>query len=70
MDDQKILDLYFARNELAIRETDRKYGMFGIMTDNHIAWADPQRKVVYHMYSETVTGEALLDVALSVNRIA
>ena len=26
MDDQKILDLFFARKEQAIEETDRKYG--------------------------------------------
>ena len=28
MDDTKILDLYFARDEQAIRETDRKYGAY------------------------------------------
>lgn len=28
MDDTKILDLYFARNEQAIRETERKYGAY------------------------------------------
>ena len=28
MEDREILDLYFARNEDAIRETDRKYGHY------------------------------------------
>ena len=28
MEDQQILDLYFARSESAITETDRKYGRY------------------------------------------
>ena len=28
MDDQKIIELYFARSEDAIRETDAKYGRY------------------------------------------
>ena len=59
---------HILKNEVVGEEIE-VCGMFGIMTDNHIAWADPQRKVVYHMYSETVTGEALLEVAQSVNRM-
>ena len=28
MDDNKIIDLFFARNEAAIEETDKKYGRY------------------------------------------
>lgn len=59
---------HILKNEVVGEEIE-VCGMFGIMADNHIAWADPQRKVVYHMYSESVTGEALLEVAQSVNRM-
>jgi hypothetical protein len=59
---------HILKNEVVGEEIE-VCGMFGIMTDNHIAWADPQRKVVYHMYSESVTGEALLEVAQSVSRM-
>lgn len=31
MEDSAILDLYFARNEVAIVETDRKYGIHTYM---------------------------------------
>ena len=30
MDDEQILDLYFARDEQAVAETDRKYGGYCI----------------------------------------
>jgi len=40
-------------------------GMFGIAINNHIAWADPERNIVYHLYSEDIMGEALLRVAQS-----
>lgn len=33
MDDNAILDLYFARSEQAILETDRKYGSYAVMQD-------------------------------------
>ncbi|MCI6956689.1 MAG: hypothetical protein MR763_04970 [Clostridiales bacterium] len=36
MDDQKILDLYFARKEQAIEETDRKYGGYCFSLANSI----------------------------------
>lgn len=36
MEDQEILDLYFARDELAIRETDRKYGGYCYQIANRI----------------------------------
>lgn len=36
MDDNAILDLYFARSEQAISETDRKYGRYCYSIANHI----------------------------------
>lgn len=36
MDDQKILDLFFARKEQAIEETDRKYGGYCFSLANSI----------------------------------
>ena len=36
MDDNAILDLYFARSEQAIAETDRKYGRYCYSIANHI----------------------------------
>lgn len=41
-------------------------GMFGLATDRHIVWADPENHVVYHIYSKEVTGEELLKVAQSI----
>ena len=41
-------------------------GMFGIATETDIAWADPEGKIVYHMFSEDITGEELLKVARSI----
>jgi len=43
-------------------------GMFGIASKNDVAWADPERHVVYHLYSETVTGDELLKVAQSITQ--
>lgn len=40
MDDKEILDLYFDRSELAIRETDRKYGPYCYKIAIHIL-SDP-----------------------------
>ena len=40
--------------------------MFGLMTDKHIAWADPENDRVFHLYSKDVTGDELLKVAQSV----
>ena len=36
MDDNKILDLYFARSEQAIMETDQKYGSYCFHIASHI----------------------------------
>ena len=36
MDDNKILDLYFARSEQAIMETDQKYGSYCFRIASHI----------------------------------
>ena len=41
-------------------------GMFGIMADEHIAWADPQTHKVYHLYSADISGQELLKVAESI----
>jgi len=41
-------------------------GMFGLAAKNHIAWADPETHVVYHLYSEDVTADELLKVAQSI----
>ena len=41
--------------------------MFGMMTSNHIVWADPETHRVYHLYSKDVTGEELLKVAESIS---
>lgn len=42
-------------------------GMFGIATNCHIAWADPERHIVYHLHSEDVLGDELLKVAQSID---
>lgn len=41
MDDNAILDLYFARSEQAIMETDRKYGSYCYSIANHILLSPP-----------------------------
>ena len=41
-------------------------GLFGIAASCDIAWADPERHVVYHLHSEDVLGEELLKVAKSI----
>ena len=41
-------------------------GMFGYVRRSHIAWADPHKHVVFHLYSEDLSGEELLEVARSV----
>ena len=43
-------------------------GMFGIATERDIAWADTERKVIFHLYSKDVTGAELLKVAQSIKR--
>ena len=42
-------------------------GMYGLAIGNHIAWADPEKHVVYHLTSEDVLGEELLKVAQSIS---
>lgn len=41
-------------------------GMYGLATENHIAWADSESHVAYHLHSKDVTGEELLKVAQSI----
>ena len=36
MTDEKIIELYFVRNEVAIEETDRKYGAYCFQISNNI----------------------------------
>lgn len=59
---------YVSRREEVVAEDVEICGMVGIMTQQHIAWADPETHKVFHLYSEDVTGEALLEVARSVIR--
>lgn len=42
-------------------------GCFALVTGNHIAWADPEKHIVYHLTSEDVLDEELLQVALSIH---
>ena len=57
---------HILKGETAGEETEIN-GMFGIMTAEHIVWADPQTHRVFHLYSEDVTGEELLQVAKSIS---
>ena len=41
-------------------------GLFGVAASCDVAWADPERHVVYHLHSEDVMGEELLKVAQSI----
>lgn len=41
-------------------------GMFGIADQQDIAWADPEKHIVYHLHSEDITGEELLKIAKSI----
>lgn len=41
-------------------------GMFGLMTDEDITWADTKKDHVFHLYSEDVSPEELLKVAQSI----
>lgn len=41
-------------------------GMYALITGNHIAWADTERHVIYHLTSEDVLNDDLLKVAQSV----
>ena len=42
-------------------------GLFGIATNCDVAWADPEKHVVYHLHSEDVMGEELLKIAQSIS---
>jgi len=41
-------------------------GLFALVTGNHIAWADPDKHVIYHLTSEDVLNEELLQIARSI----
>lgn len=43
-------------------------GMFALSSGCHIAWADTERHVVFHLYSEDITSEQLLEIARSIQR--
>ena len=43
--------------------------MYALAAGNHIAWEDPKMHVVYHLYSEDVLDQALLQVAESIRQI-
>ena len=53
------------KGELVAEEIEIN-GMFGYVRRNHIAWADPDTHVVYHLYSEDISADELLKVALSI----
>lgn len=53
------------KNEIVGEEVEIN-GMYGLAIGNHIAWADPETHVVYHLSSEDVIGEELLKVAQSI----
>lgn len=59
---------FMPRNPMGeiIGEKTEINGLPGYMLEEEIAWADPDRHIVYHLYSEDVTGEALLEVAKSI----
>ena len=56
-------------NAVVVGEEGEVCGMYALITGNHIAWADPERHVVYHIYSEDVIDEELLKVAQSISEI-
>lgn len=43
-------------------------GMFALASGTHIAWADTERHVVFHLYSEDIISSQLLAVAESIQR--
>lgn len=53
------------KNEIVGEEVEIN-GMYGLAIGNHIAWADPETHVVYHLTSKDVIGEELLKVAQSI----
>jgi len=57
---------YYILEDIVVGEEVEINGMFGIATGNHIAWADPETHRVFHLTSEDVLDEDLLNVARSV----
>ena len=59
---------YMPKNHLGARECEETEinGMFGYTRKDHIAWADPEKHVVFHLFSEDITPEELLEVAQSI----
>lgn len=51
---------------VVIGEETEINGMFALVTGNHIAWADPERHVIYHLTSEDILDKELLKVARSI----
>lgn len=51
---------------VAVYEEVAVCGMFGLATQTHIAWADPETHRIFHLTSEDVVGEELLKVAQSI----
>ena len=57
---------YYILKDIVVGEEVEINGMFGIATGNHIAWADPETHRVFHLTSEDIIGEELLNVAQSI----
>lgn len=51
---------------VAVYEEVEVSGMFGLATEEHVVWTDPETHRVFHLYSKDVTGDELLKVAKSV----
>lgn len=51
---------------VAVYEEVEVCGMFGLATENHIAWADPETHRVFHLTSEDILSDDLLKVAQSI----
>ena len=51
---------------VAVYEEVEVCRMFGLATQNHIVWADPETHRVFHLTSEDVIGDDLLKVAQSI----
>lgn len=58
---------YHILKEQVVGEEVEVNGMFGILADRHIAWADPEKHVVHHLFSEDVTRDELLKIAQSIS---
>lgn len=69
-DEQTICDYkipqYGPNGEEIIGQETEICGMYGLTSERDIAWIDPENKVIYHLHSEDVTGETLLQVAQSI----